>query len=245
MAEPSEYSESGQPIYRYTDPKERAFQPALGDSDNIEAIAKHIEQHVGPPDQVFHELVSDLVHIDVHVVAPAAGREYFTLVTSGMSERPMSVPVGMEELRYAELAIRLPPTWKLSQDDFKDEANYWPVRWLKILARFAHEYETWLGDGHTIPNGDPPEGFAPDTKLCCMMLVQTALSPEAFHTLELSDRRVHFYSLVPLYREETDFKLKHGSEAVVERLNKLGGAAKYEVVDVKRSNACATRWWLF
>jgi hypothetical protein len=231
MAEPSEYSESGQPVYRYEPPKERPLQPAFGDSDNIEAIAKHIEAHIGPPDHVFHELVSDLVHIDIHMVAPdaARGRGYYTLVTSGMSERPMTVPEGAEELRYAELVIRLPATWRLSQEDFKDEANYWPVRWLKILARFPHEFETWLGEGHTIPTGDPPEGYAPDTKLCCMVLVRSELSPEDFQTLELSDRNVHFYSLVPLYREEMDLKLKHGADALMSAWPSSAAPAKYEV----------------
>ena len=246
MPEPSEHSESGQPVYRYNEPKKREFQPAIGDGDNIDAVTRHIETHIGPPDSVFHELVSDLVHIDIHIVQPRPQRNYYTLVTSGMSEKPMAVPEGAEELRYAELAICLPPTWNLEQESFKDEANYWPVRWLKILARFPHEYETWLGEGHTIPTGDPPEPYAPNTKLCCMMLASTALAPGEFHTLELTDRNVHFYSLVPVYREEMDFKLKQGFEPLMERLHKIGGPETFEIIDINRANACGgKRFWLF
>ena len=245
MPEPSERSESGQPIYRYREPKPRAIRPAAGDPDNIEAIAKHVEQHIGPPAQVFHELVSDLVHVDVHVVAPTPARNHYTLVTSGMSERPMRVPAGAEELRYAELAVCLPPTWKLDQDAFKDEANYWPVRWLKVLARFPHEYETWLGEGHTIPSGDPPEPYASNTKLCCLMLVATSLADEEFHALDLSDRTIRFWSLVPLYAEEMRYKLKHGFEPLLEQLGKVGDARDLEVINIKRRNACAKRIWFF
>jgi hypothetical protein len=245
MAEPSEHSESGQPIYRYEAPKERAVRPAFGDSDNIEAIAAHVAKHIGPPDHVLHELMSDIVHIDVHLIAPAAGRNYYTLVTSGMSELPMTVPEGADDYRYAELVIRLPATWKLDAESFKDEAHYWPIRWLKILARFPHEFGTWLGDGHTIPTADPAEPYAAGTKLCCMMLIPTTLSPESFQTLELPDRVIHFWSLVPLYREEMDYKLKHGSEPLMQRLTRLGGPHKIEVVNVARPNTCGKRFWLF
>ena len=245
MPEPSEHSESGSPIYRYSESEAKGFQPAFGDSDNIEAIAKHIEKHVGPPDQVFHELVSTLVHIDVHMVAPTPQRNFFTLVTSGMSDKPMTVPEDAEEFRYAELAICLPPTWKLDEESFKVEVNYWPVRWLKTLARFPHEFDTWLGMGHTIPTGDPPEPYADNTKLCCMMLLTNSLVEDDFDTLELSDRIVHFWTLVPLYREEMEYKLKHGVEALVEKLDKIGGPEQCEIVHVNRRTACAKRVWMF
>src|SRR6185295_19871223 len=101
MNEPSEFSESGDPIYRHQ--REKPFEPARGDEQNIEAIAAHIEKHIGPPDSVFHEIISDLVHIDVHFVAPAPERNFRTLVTSGMSDRPMNAPEGAEHLRYAEM----------------------------------------------------------------------------------------------------------------------------------------------
>ncbi len=61
----------------------------------------------------------------------------------------MNVPSALDEyeLYYAELMIDLPPEW-LVQDD--DENNYWPIRWLKILARLPIDSDTWLGYGHTI-----------------------------------------------------------------------------------------------
>ena len=60
----------------------------------------------------------------------------------------------------AELMIALPAEWKLADSQLEDERWYWPIRNLKALARLPHEYETWLGFGHTVPNGDPPEPYA-------------------------------------------------------------------------------------
>jgi predicted Zn finger-like uncharacterized protein len=240
-AEPlPEVSPSGQPIWRHG-PRTKQFTPAFGDEATIHAIDEHITRHLGPVAGVFHELVSDLVHIDIHMVAPTDARPYHTLVTSGMSDRPMTVPTGAEEFRYAELMLCLPPEWPLTEEAFQDEVNYWPIRWLKILARFPHEYETWLGYGHTVPNGDPPEPYAPNTKLCCALLLTPSLAPKEFAQLRVSAAKtIHFYALVPLYLAEMEFKLKHGVEALAER---LCANDVTELLDVKRVNVCkGSRW---
>ncbi len=236
--EPSEYSEAGTPIYRHA-PRQKGFTPVSGDTHSIEAISDHIEAHLGPVAGVFHELVSDLVHIDVHMVGPTEERPYHTLVTSGMSDLPMTVPEGAEAYRHAELSICLPEPWPLTQEAFADERNYWPIRWLKMLARLPHEYNTWLGWGHTVPNGDPPERFARNTKLCCALLLHPLLAPDDFQQLTMPDgRTVNFLALVPLYREEMEYKLKHGTEALLER---FAEAEVNELLDVRRSNVCKAR----
>ncbi len=209
-----EYSESGQPVYRHKDRK-REFEFAIGDSENIERISDHIEEFVGPVATVFHELLSDLVHIDVHIVEPSPERNYYTLVTSGMSDRPMHAPEGAEELRYAELLIALPPDWPMGQEDWKKPDNYWPVWLLKFLARFPHEYETWLWGMHTVPNGDPPEPYSGNTELCAAMLLPPIRTEEGFRELRIDDdKTIHFFAIVPLHQDELELKLKEGAEAL-------------------------------
>jgi predicted Zn finger-like uncharacterized protein len=219
----------------------KEFEPAFGDSANIEQISQHIETHVGKVASVFHELVSDLVHIDVHLVAPTDDAPYYTLITSGMSDKPMNAPDELPDCRHAELMLSLPPDWPLTQGDFADEQNYWPIRLLKVLARFPHEFDTWLWYGHSVPNGDPPEPFAAGTKLCCALVLAPALVPDAFLELPISaDKTIHFFSVVPLYKEEVAFKLKHGADALVERFNEHDVT---EVLDVKRRNVCKRGLW--
>ncbi len=147
-------SPGGSPILVHS--REKDFTPAQGES-HIEAISAHIERHLGPISGVFHEIISDLVHIDVHVVPASEPFPYLRLVTSGMSDLPMTLPGGAPGSAYMELMVTLPADWPISADAFEDERNYWPVRLLKTLARLPHEYDTWLGFGHTIPNGHPAE----------------------------------------------------------------------------------------
>ncbi len=61
----------------------------------LPTITDHIKKYFGADFFVLHEKKSSTVHIDVHVVRPTATRPYFTLLTSGMSDLDMRVPMGL------------------------------------------------------------------------------------------------------------------------------------------------------
>jgi hypothetical protein len=225
------------PTHRHGEPK--PFEMAFGDSENIEAISQHIEKWIGKPDNVFHELISDKVHIDVHIVNPSDKFPFYTLVTSGMSDMPMHPPEEYADLAYAELFICLPADWKMHQDDWKSERYYWPIQALKYLARFPHQHETWLWYGHTIPNGDPPEPFNSSTKLSSFVLLGPNCVPEEFHELKISEEKtIHFFAIVPLYKEELELKLRSGAEEVE---NALLAAGYSELLDPNRKSVAPQR----
>lgn len=233
-----EYSESGNPIYRHQQAEQKMPRLSEGNEPNIEAIEAHLAKHIGEAKFVFHELVSDQVHIDVHFIPPSEKFPFNILVTSGMSDRPMTVPEGLENLKYAEVCILLPEDWPLSQEDFKDENNYWPVRWLKTIARLPHQYNTWLGYGHTIPNGEEAEPFADSTGMGCLILMPAISLPDEFSELVTPDgKTIHFYCLYPLYKDEMDFKLQHGTDALLDLLDE--SELLDDVVDENRPTACA------
>jgi hypothetical protein len=214
-------SKSGNPIYGYSD-RPTEPEPAFGDESLVNAVSQHLEATLGKVDWVFHELLSDTIHVDVHLVEPTEERPVWTLVTSGMAERPMQAPAGAEACEFAELAVCLPLDWPglnnaelaATPAEWKDEANYWPIRWLKMLARFPHEYQTWLWLDHSMPNGDPPQPFAANTPFAGMMLALNPMLGEPFHRLRVGDRDILFLSLQPLYPQEMQYKLDHGAEAL-------------------------------
>jgi len=235
-----ETSESGAPIYRYK-PREEGWVPPNMEDSNMEDIDRHIEQHLGKVSMVFHELISDLVHIDIHQIAPSDERPYWTLVTSGMSDLSMTAPEGQEEFAHAELMLCLPKDWRMEQSDWKDEAHYWPIRWLKICARFPHEYKTWLCWGHTLPNGDPPKVYASNTSFCCMMLGTPRTVSTEFWTLPIrKDKTIRFFGLYPLYRGEVALKLKKGAKYLEEQFDKHRIT---EIIDLDRPDLSKRPWW--
>jgi len=227
-------SESGAPIYRHDPAIARSAPPSA--TQHTDLIAHHIAANLGEVSSVFHEMISDLVHLDINFIQPSPSRPYHTLVTSGMSDRPMKAPTESPLLTRAELTICLPPKWRLSQEDFRDDRNYWPLRLLKELARLPHQYKTWLWEGHTVPNGDPPRPYSRDTRLCCALLCRPKLLPEQFFKLEAgTGKTIHFFSVVPIYREEIDYKLKKGYDSLAGLLQANGVT---ELLDLRRVNVC-------
>lgn len=229
-----EKTAGGSTVYKHKPRADTGIVPPDMSDSNLQAIDDHIIEHIGNIDTVWHEIVSDIVHIDVHVVAPTPERPYYTLITSGMSDLPMSAPEGANDQQFAELMICLPPDWKLKQEDFRDECNYWPIRWLKTLARFPHEYETWLWSAHTIPNGDPAEPLADNTSFIGFMLARPMTTSVEFHELLVPPlKTIHFHSLIPLTSAEMDFKLQHGANALIDRFE---NAKVTELLDIHRKS---------
>lgn len=239
----TEYSESGAPIYKYEDVETKWETPVYGNDELISKLDEHITKFLGKSDYVWHEILSDIVHIDVYYIKPTSERNFHTFITNGMSFLPMNVPEGQEDWRYAELMICLPPDWPVGEEEFKNERNYWPIRVLKMLARFPHKYRTWLSWGHTIPNGDPAEPFADNTKLCCSLLLPPIQVHSDFLSLRVNDEiTVKFFCVVPIYREEMEYKLKYGVEGL---MDKFDNHKINELIDINRKNVCKRSIWPF
>jgi hypothetical protein len=236
-----ERSESGNPIYRHQERK-RDFTLPERSCVHLEEIEAHLERYVGPVDSVFHELLSDLIHLDVLIVRATADRPYHLVVTSGVSDEPMNAPAGMEEFNRVELLMALPPDWPLTDEAFNDEANYWPISWLKQIGRLPHEYDTWIGYGHTIPNGDPPERIANTGFIGVMLTPAYWLPAEFFQLATAAGETIHFFSLLPLYQEEMDLKLKKGAEELERRLDTTLSSG---VLDIHRPNVAQKKRWFW
>lgn len=134
----------------------------------------------------------------------------------------MNVPPDSDAPRFAEIVTILPRGWPLTQDAFADERNYWPLRLMKMLARWPHHANTWLGFGHTVA-GEEPEPFAASTKLCAAVLLPPVTLDEAAWCLEKPDgERICFWAAVPLHLSELKFKLEHGTDALLELFDDHG-----------------------
>lgn len=177
---------------------------------STELIKQHVEKTIGKVAGVFHEIVSDVIHVDIIVVEPTPENNTYNLITSGMSDKKMNLPYEIDEYseEYLELMITLPGSWKL---DFNDEQWFWPIKLLKSLARFPHLYKTHLGYGHTMQNGNY-DNYANNTQLCGSILLPIFGENNETRRLKVNDKKtIHFYSVLPLYKGEIEYALRNGS----------------------------------
>lgn len=240
-----EFTPGGSRIY-HDEPRE-----GLGFAESDDPLREEYETHYarlfGTEPTVWHEIVSPVVHVDVYLYPPTPERPHAVLATLGMSDLPMTVPEeverwaaneGLPSLSRAEVMLALPADWPLTQEAFREEANYWPLRLLKQLARLPHEYGTWLGWGHTLPNGHPvAQPYHASAPFTGVMLASPTLYGDEASPFRIGERGGHLYAAIPLTTTEMDFKLQHGADALVER---LVGQGVSELIDERRASVVDT-----
>ncbi|MBS9776288.1 MAG: suppressor of fused domain protein [Fusobacterium sp.] len=209
---------------------------------DLDILEKYREKHFGEFENVFHEVVSDALHIDIHVSKPTKERDYYIIMTEGMGAYKMDVPEDLGNKR-AELMFYLPSDWNLDFSD-EDENNYWPFRWLKILARMPLEEKTWFGNFHSIGNGSGNNyeemGFASKDKFVALLLMpfinmQTREIEEKIVELE-NGEKLNILQVAPLYNEELRYKIKKGAYYLLKEVLFKFEDKDFFVLDVNREN---------
>lgn len=198
----------------------------MSENPRSEAVIRFCEQEFGPVEPLsLVEIVPDGPQIAVHS-CPAYGADgVTTLFTTGLSDRPMTVPdePGAHAYRFAELFVQLPANWNYRE--VRDLAQSWPLHWLRTIAKYPHRNDTWLGAPLTVISaGDPlGPGVGFDSWLLCS--VHKIPAPDGEPT--------RLYRLFPLYPEERELEAEHGLESLLQAF----GAHDLElVVDPTRPN---------
>ena len=237
----SEVTKGGSSVYRYEETEHEAWRPPQAYGEYAEEISGHFKALFPNREEfVYHELISDLVHIDVNIMRPTEERPYYVMYTTGMSDMPMTLPeeiADREDLKHAELFMFLPGEWNPGETGQLDsdipDSEYWPIRLIKYLARFPHEYHTWLGWGHTIPNGAEYGPLCAETEMGGVVLVQTGGDMGSMQAEDGTE--INFYMVVPVYREEIEYKLEYGMEALDKRFCDRNLPM---ILDIHRPNYC-------
>ncbi|HEX9997688.1 MAG TPA: suppressor of fused domain protein [Abditibacterium sp.] len=176
-------------------------------------LESHLEKYAGPIEFRFENLL---------LVRATPQRACHVVVTTDLSNEAMPAPKG--EWKWAELCALLPLDWPLDPEIWQNDPNFaWPMRELQRLADFSRQNAAWLGFGHSIPNGEPPQPFGPNTKQCASFLLPPMELPEKFARLRLSDNEIlNFWTIVPIYRDELAVKVNQKAPSLIEKLSSRG-----------------------
>lgn len=218
-------SESGAELRRYSPDDVAKKDQEITPTRYTDEIKQHIERFGGCSLMVIRDLEPRFVHVDILIIPPGEGREWHTLVTSGMSSKPMNVPPAGAHLTHGELALRLPKHWAVEVENHQHEKEpvEWVIRWLKALARFPHALQTSLVETQTFQNCTPPEPIATDVPFTGWLLVNSASGGTNLEPLKCADgQTIYFHSLIPIHTSEMEFKLAQGAEKLQEKLIAFG-----------------------
>lgn len=192
---------------------ERKRKPAAKEppANLTEEIIAYFEKHFGlPQPQAQIEIVPTEPPIAIHVIPATDNRKSVTLFTTGMSKEPMRVPTETDNFRFAELFIQLPANWPTDHKALSNGQSSWPIHWLRSIAKYPHQNQTWLGGPVTIiANGDRPEPLGPGLNFTSLLV----MADREFTSRD--GRKVYLYRLTPLYTEERELEIKQGIGALL------------------------------
>ncbi len=220
--EQAETSPGGSPIFRYPPSPGPRFgftdEPTTAFIRRREAL---YDELFGECEAVSHELMPIVPHIDVYVYRPGhAGRDFYTLITGGMSDLRMQAPRNASAPR-AELIM------------YTREPKDIYIDLLRNLARFPHDQQTWFGAGHTMANGQPPAPLFDGSRLDTILFLDTILHPDETlpERLKIQGDRVDLLWVVPITSAECDLKLQRGLDTL---LNLFDEASHPFILDERR-----------
>ena len=219
--------------------RQETIPPA--DDDILGHVKVHIDQQFGVYTQLLTD-DSDPDHpLEIAIIPPRPEHDYYTLVTVGLSRHRMGFPEERweEKLERAELLINLPRDWKLTKADCREEQWSWPIRMMLATAYFAMEDpEVGLESRTTLMEGEDGIPFAENTDLRGEILLYPGVfGEESFFCRLPGGEEVNFYQVIPLYWEELQYKLEHGSDSLLD----LCPDESLEVINPHRLNVVTDR----
>ena len=178
------------------------------DAEYRQAREAAYEKLLGKALSVSHELLPQIPHVDVFIFRRSRGNQFvYSLVTGGMSDLEMTLPppASSEVPRRVELIF------------YCSEPREEYINTLRWVAHFPHDSKSFLGYGHTMPNGNPPAPFWGSAVLDTLVFLPPIVKKDQTlpSELKLGGQPVHFLWVVPLTSAECDFKLQNGLDKLM------------------------------
>lgn len=60
------------------------YNPEMYEEEELDALETHVEKFFGHSDNVFHEIASPDIHVDIYIIESTPEKNYYTLITTGM-----------------------------------------------------------------------------------------------------------------------------------------------------------------
>jgi len=161
----------------------------------------------GTCQSVFSEKQPLVPHIEVLCFSPNdKKRDYYTLVTTGMSDMPMKLP---EEDKINSNRTELVFYCREPKNIY--------CELLRRVAHFPHDNSSYLGIGHTLPISSSGI-FANNSHLTTLLFMPSFVEKDMKmkETLRIKDSTVNLLWVVPISDAECNIKLKTGISGILD-----------------------------
>ena len=214
----------------------------LSTDEMREAVDIHLSRHIGDFETAFCDedgwagaSNEDGPPVDILVVPPEGERRFAYVTTFGCAFRPLPAEP------YANSGVNRRVEFVLaaqqSGDDDDDlKALNLAANTVRQFAKLVHLNGITVEYGETVAFSDVPKPVYDNAKFCAFAFMPPRLPGPGFETWQPSNVRLgeplRYIAPVPIYREELDFGIDNGPEALLELLVDSGVT---EMIDLGRT----------
>lgn len=159
------------------------------------------------------------------------------IMTNGLSDYSMPVPEKYKGRENNELYFCLPSYWDWQALD--NPSMNWIYPWIRKMAKHVVDKATWFGHGHTIPTGKELLPLSESMKQDHFILLDPILLENELAPLQLIEKRIHFLAIVPIFKDEMEYKQAKGTYKFLRKLNTIGVTEK---LDDYRGSVLNSKW---
>lgn len=187
--------------------------------EEIEELTEFIEKTYGPIELIGHETESNDFHIDLALIFPREGANYYTICTMGRGAHMLDGLGGIKARQ--EFVLYLPAYWNIANESGNKEEYWWPLRFLKRSSRIPEFY----GPFEIL---DYEEEFCDYTKATALFFTPSLTDFCGSTKVRLSSgKSVEFLQAIPI--DANDVEKWDSCETSVERASQILDISRTEI----------------
>ncbi len=140
-----------------------------------------------------------------------------SIFSVGLSNHQLQFGGRPSEFNRVELMMHLPIIWPAQGARLQLAEYRWPEEWLRQLVVSICDGSVLLSGSHVIVSNDEPlVPLGSGTEQNCFLLMADFY--ECFPIQVSAGEQIHFYHVIPLYKEERDYEKANGMKALLEAM---------------------------
>lgn len=162
------------------------------------------------------------------------------LITSDFHEYQMPIPEKLNDFEFGQLYFCIPEYWDLTNPE--NPEIRWLFEWLNRITTYTINNNTWLGDGHTYNCTKYGKQLSTTVRQDHLFISNPIFLEDELTPIELEDKTIHFWALIPIFGDEMDYKQGKGTVKLKKKFLIKGITEK---LDEYRQTSLKTRWTFF
>lgn len=177
--------------------------------NEFKTFNEYIENEIGVIDTTIEGIpLVDNFKMNLNVIIPKIDNGYRILMTDGMGR------IKLADNNRVELMVKIPAEWAGNITDTAKQDAYSIYKWLIYLSYIPHKFKCSIVNGLPCPTSKARSSIFKGTEMTSFLYAYP--EEEKIRNVNISDKTINLYEILPIYEEEYQLALQKSGEFVIE-----------------------------